>query len=203
MAAGLTAYNVAQTKTGTADNAAGQPTTPSVPARQAPSLSPPAPDTSEAYRLAAEKGDAKAQYNLGLLYEFGTGVSKDVVQAAQWYVKAAEQGYAEAQVRLGIFYQAYAVPPNFTEAAKWYRKAAEQNYLMGAINLGNLYLQGDGVAKDPAEVLKWWAKAPSRATARGNQIWDFHMRTGSAFRRTWLKLKTGMQNPRLKVTALQ
>ena len=49
----------------------------------------------ENYRKAAEKGDAKAQYKLGVCYADGEGVSKDLKQAVYWWKKSAEQGYAQ------------------------------------------------------------------------------------------------------------
>ena len=44
------------------------------------------------YRLAAEQGDAYAQYNLGLMYRKGEGVPQDDAEAVRWYRLAAEQG---------------------------------------------------------------------------------------------------------------
>ena len=46
----------------------------------------------EWYRKAGERGQADAQYNVGVLYENGWGVAKDIDQAKVWYQKAAEQG---------------------------------------------------------------------------------------------------------------
>ena len=56
------------------------------------------------YRLAAEQGDAAAQFNLGLMYANGEGVLKDEAEAVRWYRKAVEQGYAGAQLNLGVMY---------------------------------------------------------------------------------------------------
>ena len=53
-------------------------------------------------RKAAEQGDAKAQYNLGIAYYNGEGVAKDQVEAVKWWRKAAEQGDAQAQLYLGL-----------------------------------------------------------------------------------------------------
>ena len=53
------------------------------------------------YRLAAEQGDASAQYSLGVMYDFGRGVLEDDAEAVRWYRLAAEQGDADAQNRLG------------------------------------------------------------------------------------------------------
>ena len=45
---------------------------------------------------AADQGHAKAQNNLGLLYEYGLGGAKDYAQARAWLQKAADQGDADA-----------------------------------------------------------------------------------------------------------
>jgi len=55
-------------------------------------------------RLAAKQGYAKAQYNLGLIYNIGQGVLQDYKTAVRWYRKAAEQGYASGQYNLGSMY---------------------------------------------------------------------------------------------------
>lgn len=76
---------------------------------------------------AAEKGDAWAQYQLGLCLEYGNGVAKDAKEAVKWYRKAAERESAPAQLRLGSCYEnGIGIEKNFSEAMKWYRKAAEQ-----------------------------------------------------------------------------
>ena len=79
------------------------------------------------YRQAAEQGDSEAQFNLGLCYENGEGVPKDLAEAVKWYRKAAEQNDADAQFNLGACYaNGEGVSKNMAEAVKWYRKAAEQ-----------------------------------------------------------------------------
>jgi len=52
------------------------------------------------YRKAAEQGYVTAQFNLGVLYEYGLGVRQDYGQALVWYRKAAEQGDQEAKIQL-------------------------------------------------------------------------------------------------------
>ena len=59
---------------------------------------------AEKYRLAAEQGDAEAQFNLGVMYANGDGVPKDEAEAVRWYRLAADQGLAGAQGDLGIMY---------------------------------------------------------------------------------------------------
>jgi hypothetical protein len=83
----------------------------------------------EQNKAEAEKGNAAAQYRLGLHYFTGQGVAKDEVEAAKWYRKAAEQNHAGAQYNLGVCYaKGQGVKQDSAEAMKWYRKAAEQGH---------------------------------------------------------------------------
>jgi TPR repeat protein len=43
-------------------------------------------------RPLAERGDANAQYNLGVLYDNGLGVPQDKVRAYMWFNLSAAQG---------------------------------------------------------------------------------------------------------------
>ena len=75
----------------------------------------------------AERGYARSQYSVGVLYDRGQGVSQDYGEAAKWYRKAAEQGYSSAQFNLAqMFRRGQGVRQDYAEAAKWFRKAAEQ-----------------------------------------------------------------------------
>src|SRR3954470_13266351 len=52
----------------------------------------------------ATEGNARAQNNLGVMYENGQGVAQNLNEALKWYRLAAEQGYAGAQNNLGLIY---------------------------------------------------------------------------------------------------
>ena len=72
------------------------------------------------FRFLAEKGDAEAQNNLGVMYDYGEGVPKDHAEAVRWYRKAAEQGHASAQSNLGFMYlTGYGVPKDYVQAYMW------------------------------------------------------------------------------------
>jgi TPR repeat protein len=87
------------------------------------------------YRLAAglfyplaEKGDARAQYNLGLLYASGLGVTHDYQAALKWHRMAAAQGHAGAQNELAQMYaKGQGVQPDQIRAYVWYTIAAESS----------------------------------------------------------------------------
>jgi len=49
------------------------------------------------FQKAAEKGDARAQYSLGVMYFDGIGVKKNHDAGMKWIKKAAENGHQAAQ----------------------------------------------------------------------------------------------------------
>jgi len=108
----------------------------------------------------AEKGDAKAQYNLGMCYDPTGGgmgeVERNSESAFKWYRMSASQGNSYGQYNLGRCYSmGTGVEVNHKEAVKWFRKSAEQGNGWGQSCLSTAYNNGDGVAKDYEEALKW------------------------------------------------
>ncbi|MBF0157994.1 MAG: sel1 repeat family protein [Magnetococcales bacterium] len=81
-------------------------------------------------RVAAEKGDAKAQYNLGVMYQNDSGiVPQDNTEAEKWYRLAAEQSYAAAQFMLGRFYdEGTVVEQDNIQAHLWYNLASAKGH---------------------------------------------------------------------------
>lgn len=112
------------------------------------------------YRMAAEKGNAKAQNNLGMAYVKGQGVAHDDKEGFNWLRKAAEQGHVKAENNLSVLYSSgRGVAKDESESAKWCRKAAEQGDLSAQNNLALKYKNGRGVGKDASEALKWFLKS--------------------------------------------
>ena len=86
------------------------------------------PEAANWFRNLAERGSAQAQYNLGVCYENGEGVEKDMTEAVRWFRLAAENGYGVAQLYLGLIYEkGDGVTQDSNEAVKWLRKAADQD----------------------------------------------------------------------------
>ncbi len=113
-----------------------------------------------AWRKAAEGGHFIAQYNLGVLYENGSGVAQDFKAAAAWYAKAAAQGFSNAQFNLGLLHESgMGVAQDFKTAAAWCAKAAAQGQADAQYNLGLCYENGSGVAQDFKAAALWNAKA--------------------------------------------
>jgi len=58
------------------------------------------------FLLEAEKGDARAQYYLGVMYHIGQGVLQDYKEAVKWWLLASDQGNAKAKCNLAEMYAA-------------------------------------------------------------------------------------------------
>ena len=54
----------------------------------------------EWYRKAAEQNEPAAQYSMGLMYDQGTGVPRNLTEATRWYQLAAQNGDPDAKAVL-------------------------------------------------------------------------------------------------------
>ena len=105
----------------------------------------------------AERGDALAQYNIGLLYRKGRGVPQDDVQARNWYAKAAAQGLAKAQFSLGTLY--FRASQDYQQALRWFRLAADQGEALAQTKIAIMYDEGQGVPRNIIQAYKWYSLA--------------------------------------------
>jgi TPR repeat protein len=79
------------------------------------------------FRLAASRGDAVAELNLGLMYAEGRGVPQTNIEAAKWYRLAADRGNPQAQYNLGLWWaQGPGGAPDYVRAHVWFNLAASR-----------------------------------------------------------------------------
>ena len=72
----------------------------------------------------AAKGEPRAQYAIGLIYDRGKGVKQNKETAVNWYRKAAEGGLPQAQYSMGMHYaKGEGVPQDLREALTWFQIA--------------------------------------------------------------------------------
>lgn len=108
----------------------------------------------------AESGHVDAQFNLGLMFDSGTGVPRNLETAARWYRRAAEAGDRTAQSYLGEMYaKGQGVEQSFEQAVEWYEKAAFRGDSLAQYNLGILYASGKGVPLDDVYAFAWLSVA--------------------------------------------
>ncbi len=114
----------------------------------------------EILRPLAEDGNSQAQVTLGIMYDYGQGVSKDPVEAMKWYIKAAEQGIPVVQHDVGVkYFQGSGVKQDYLEAAKWWEQSANAGLADSQFNLGLLYYRGLGLETDYQKAAELFQKA--------------------------------------------
>ena len=125
---------------------------------------PPLPSQFEVVLKLATEGNARAQFNLGVMWGNGDGgVPQNDAEAVFWYRLATDQGFAEAQNRLGIIYEVgRGVPSDYVEAVKWYRLAADQGHVSAQFALGTIYIGGGGVPRNLVMAYAWMNIAVSQ-----------------------------------------
>ncbi len=100
--------------------------------------------------IAAEQGDAKAQYQLGMSYLNGLNTKKDIEKAAQWFAMAASQGDDRAQVRLGYLTEfGRGVQLDINRSTQLYKMSSEQGNTEAHARYARALELGQGVQKDP------------------------------------------------------
>ncbi len=78
-------------------------------------------------KFAAAKGVPSMQNLLGVMYEYGQGVTPAYSEARIWYREAAIQGDAKGQSNLGrIIRLRHSRPSDLVESAQWTKLAASQ-----------------------------------------------------------------------------
>jgi TPR repeat protein len=118
---------------------------------------------AEWYHKAAEQGDAKAQNNLGVMYEFGYGVPVDPQEAVVWYRKAAEQGNIKSHINLGnIYAKGKDVPIDYVLAYMFYTLGAKASDGEDRQNRENVkrMLSPRGIEKAQALARNWKVGTP-------------------------------------------
>lgn len=75
----------------------------------------------------AEQGNAKAQYQMGLIYHNGDGIPQSYKEASKWFRRAAEKGNVDAQVALGrMFSHGQGITQDWVMAYVWLNLAVAQ-----------------------------------------------------------------------------
>ncbi|MBI3599773.1 MAG: sel1 repeat family protein [Nitrospinae bacterium] len=79
------------------------------------------------YYLGARRGNFNAQYRLGIMYESGIGVSKNLEEAIFWIETAAMLGHVRAQRYMFFTYNGLSsnLPASKENAAYWFKRWME------------------------------------------------------------------------------
>ena len=119
------------------------------------------------WKPLADKGDANAQCNLGIMFQKGLWVDKDPGEAFRLFQSAADKGNAQAQYQLAQMYaKGWGVPQNYTSALMWTQKSAAAGDADGENRLGWLYDEGYGVQKDAKQAAHYYHLAAEKGKRR-------------------------------------
>lgn len=111
----------------------------------------------------AEKGNAYIQNKVGVIYENGNKVEKNLAEAFNWYEKAALQNNAWALNNLAkMYYIGNYVKEDFNKAFKYYKKSAELGNYLAQNTLGNMYFNGNGTTVDSEKAIYWYEKSAAQ-----------------------------------------
>jgi TPR repeat protein len=130
----------------------------------------------ETVEALAQRGNAEAQFSLGLMYASGKGDALDYAQAEHWYLKAADRKHALAHFNLAMMYaNGQGMPSDRAKSEVWIQKAADLGDAGAQYNLGAMYHRAvlDGLPEDASQsrinAYKWFRLAAAQGY-RGAQV---------------------------------
>src|SRR4051812_45032196 len=103
----------------------------------------------------ANKGDAEAQYHVGMMYNNGIGTQRDFKQAFEWFQKSTASNHPLGAYKLGCYYDGQGegvVTADANEALKYKLIAAEAGYSLAQHDVALLYARRENFE----EAMKWW-----------------------------------------------
>ena len=106
---------------------------------------------------------AKAMFNLAVIYDNGYGVNADKTKALYYYNVASEMNNEFAMYNLGWMYQVGEnLNKDTVKAFELYSKSAEKGHPQATFNLANMYFSGEGTTKDIQTAYKLFLQSKIR-----------------------------------------
>lgn len=137
--------------------------------------------TLEQVMVPANRGNAEAQYHVGMLYNNGIGgASKDPKLAFDWFLKSASGKDPLGAYKLGCYYAGQfpdAAPLDPQQALDYKLFAAEAGYALAQYDVAVTYYQ----KADHAAAGKWWKLAAQQGQAQATyalSTWYFEGKGG-------------------------
>lgn len=127
---------------------------------------------------AAAGGEVWAMWNLGWIYESGSGVDADAEASISWYERAAEAGHLRAMVVAGEAYMGArpgrAIDP--AAARRWLDRAAAAEVPGALTRIGEMHARGLGGPRDASAAAAWYRRA-----AAGGETLAMYLLSGAHF----------------------
>lgn len=120
------------------------------------------------WRVLAANGDMHSQYNLGVVFDQGNGVPRDVNLAESYYRDAAAQGYQDALFNLAVLLEERGTKPgseHWQEMMHAYSVLASAGRADAQFRIAFFYDTGEGLAKDLEQAARWYHAAAEQGHA--------------------------------------
>ncbi len=128
---------------------------------------------NDSLKQSAISGNDEAQFNLGLCYHDGLGVTKSYCEAYSWFLQSAKQGNHKAEYYLAMCYEnGKGTDIDRPTSINWYTKSAESNYAPAQSALGNKYFYGLGVKSNMEEAYYWFLIANANGMKDNKQCYN-------------------------------
>lgn len=108
----------------------------------------------------ARSGDAEAQFNIGEMFEKGSGIHADLAKAFTWYEQAANQNHQKAQFKIAyMYYRGEGVVANPAKAFQLMTPLAKYGYVRAQYYLALMYETGAGTPRNLEQAQLWYSRA--------------------------------------------
>lgn len=123
------------------------------------------------YEMAANQGDAEAEYLLGILYLFDKKYIDGEDIAIKWLTKSSEKGNSNAQCALASIYEESKKNKNGKKSIELYTLSANSGNIHAQSMLGFAYLLGEYVKVDHQKSFNWFL----RAAEQGDKVSQYQV----------------------------
>lgn len=128
-------------------------------------------------RLVASDNNPRSIMELGVLYAFSPEFAKHASDGVKLLQTAAKDGLNEANCYLGLYYFTHR---DYAKAKAYFDACRPIEYGFGYTALGSMYLEGKGVAADPAKARENYHQAALKGYPRGMALYGFNLRASAA-----------------------
>lgn len=109
------------------------------------------------FTVAADKGNAEAQYRLALLYDQGNILPENLSKSLKYIHMSAKQNHPDALYALGVFLsRGYEGNPDEVQIISYYEKAATLGNISAMKSLISFYLMGGDTIAPDREKAQYW-----------------------------------------------
>lgn len=114
-----------------------------------------------------KKSNERANFFMGVLYNFGICVEQDNNKAETYLERAALKNHISSQEALS---QICYLKNEFEKSAKWIKRMANQGMAEGQAAMGMYYLHGVGVEENDEIAFQWFKKAAEQNDSDGQNM---------------------------------